>query len=383
MKRIWNGSWKAVNNGSKSRRTKNGTPIFKNKMKHLQKGERYDIMREKDLELIMEENKKLALLRILQILHKHSDVAHPMKQDDLVEALYKEYGIEVDRKLVGRQLALLHEAFDKLDSPITLISDPRKGSYIEEREFDDSELRLLIDGVLSSRHITANHSKDLIEKLCRQSNKFFRPRVKNIYSVNDWNKTDNMSVFLNIELIDEAIERGKQIKFVYNKYGADKKLHKTSNPRVSPYQLILHNQRYYLMARHERFETMNFYRLDRITNMGIVEDKPLTNIRSVAGYESGIDYKKISSGLPYMFADKLEYIEMLVGEDVLDQVVDWFGKDIKIEEAEGKYKVSLLASPTAMEYWALQYVKSVEIIAPKPLREKIKETLKNSVKKYD
>jgi predicted DNA-binding transcriptional regulator YafY len=84
-----------------------------------------------------------------------------------------------------------------------------------------------------------------------------------------------------------------------------------------------------------------------------------------------------------MFADKLEYIEMLVGEDVLDQVIDWFGKDIKIEEAEGKYKVSLLASPTAMEYWALQYVKSVEVIAPKSLREKIKETLKGSVEKYD
>jgi len=45
--------------------------------------------------------------------------------------------------------------------------------------------------------------------------------------------------------------------------------------------------------------------------------------------------------------------------------------------------VSLLASPTAMEYWALQYVKSVEVIAPKSLREKIKETLKSSVKKYD
>jgi len=43
----------------------------------------------------------------------------------------------------------------------------------------------------------------------------------------------------------------------------------------------------------------------------------------------------------------------------------------------------LLASSAAMEYWALQCVKSVEVIAPKSLREKIKETLKNSVKKYD
>ena len=136
------------------------------------------------------------------------------------------------------------------------------------------------------------------------------------------------------------------------------------------------------MARHERFEKVNFYRLDRITDMEIV-DKPLTDIHSVEGYQSGIDYKKISSGLPYMFADKLEYIEMLVGEDVLDQVIDWFGKDIKIDDIGGRYAVSLLASPAAMEYWALQYVKSVEIIAPKSLREKIKETLKNSVKKYD
>ena len=44
--------------------------------------------------------------------------------------------------------------------------------------------------------------------------------------------------------------------------------------------------------------------------------------------------------------------------------------------------MSLLASPTAMEYWALQYVKSVEVIAPKSLRERIKETLDSGVKKY-
>ena len=338
-------------------------------------------MKEKRLEINMKESKKLALLRILHILQKYSDEAHPLKQEDILKYLKRDYGIEVERKVVGRQLALLREAYASLNSSIVLVSDPRKGTYIEQREFEDSELRLLIDGVLSSRHITAKHSKDLIEKLCAQSNQYFRPRVKNIYSVNDWNKTDNMSVFLNIELVDEAIESGKQIKFVYNKYGADKKLHKTSNPRVSPYQLILHNQRYYLMARHERFEQMHFYRLDRITNMEIVEQS-LTNIREVEGYKSGIDYKKISSGLPYMFADKLEYVEFLADESVLDQVVDWFGKDIKIENIGSRYKVSLLASPTAMEYWALQYVKSVEVIAPKSLRERIKETLDSGVKKY-
>ena len=329
----------------------------------------------------MIEGKKVALLRVLQILEKYSDIEHTLTHEDIVSYLYKDFDIEVDRKFVAKQIALLHELYDVLSSPIVIISDKRKGTYIEQRTFEDSELRLLIDGVLSSRYITAKHSKDLIEKLCGQANQYFRPRVKNIYSVNDWNKTENVSVFLNIELIDEAIETGKQLRFIYNKYGADKKLHQTSHPRVSPYQLILHNQRYYLMARHERFEKVNFYRLDRITDMEIV-DKPLTDIHSVEGYQSGIDYKKIASGRPYMFNDKMEYVEFFTDEYGVDQAIDWFGKDIKIENVGDRYKVSLLASPSAMEYWALQYVKSVEVISPQSLRERIKKTLLEGVEQY-
>jgi predicted DNA-binding transcriptional regulator YafY len=322
----------------------------------------------------MGEDKKLSLLRVLQILEKYSDVDHPLTNEAIATYLYKDFSIEADRKFVAKQISLLHEAYDVLSSPIVIISDKRRGTYIEQRTFEDSELRFLIDGVLSSKYITPKHSKDLIEKLCAQANQYFRPRVKNIYSVNDWNKTENVSVFLNIELIDEAIERDKQVRFVYNKYGADKRLQKTSNPRVSPYQLILHNQRYYLMARHERFEKVNFYRLDRTTDMEIV-DKPLTDIHSVEGYQSGIDYKKISSGRPYMFSDKMEYVEFLTDEGALDQVIDWFGMDVKIEKEGDRYRVSLLASPSAMEYWALQYLKSVEVIEPKSLRERIKKRL--------
>lgn len=330
----------------------------------------------------MQESKKLALLRILHILERYSDGEHPLTQEDIVQKLEEDYGIVVDRKLVGRQLSLLMEAYGGENAALVLGSERGKGVFVEQREFEDSELRLLIDGVLASKHITAKHSKDLIEKLCRQGNVYFRAHVKNVYSVNEWNKTDNRSVFLNIELIHEAIENGKQLKFVYNKYGADKQLHKTSNPRVSPYQLILHNQRYYLMARHERFLDMHFYRLDRITEMRVLDDMPLTPVREVEGYESGIDYKKLSTALPYLYTSKPEYVEFLVDEWAIDAVVDWFGKDVKIDEAGGRYKVSLMVSPDAMEYWALQYIKAVEIISPLSLRERIKATLEKGLQQY-
>lgn len=328
------------------------------------------------------ESKKLALLRVLHILEYYSDEEHPLTQDEIVEYLEKDYGIVVERKSVGRQIALLKEAYDYPNSPLVIESDRRKGTYVEERAFEDAELRMLIDGVLSSRYITASHSKRLIDKLCALSNKYFRSHVKNVYSVNDWSKTDNYDLFYNIELIDEAIERARKITFDYNKYGADKKMKKTATHSVSPYQLILHNQRYYLMSYNERFEAFRYYRLDHITNMQI-EETPLTPLRSLKGYESGIDYRQFSSSLPYMFSDGIERVEFLVDGRMIDQVIDWFGKEITIQEAGGMYKVKVNVSLQAMEYWAMQYLNSVEILRPLSLREKLKENLRKAVQKYD
>lgn len=323
------------------------------------------------------ESKKLALLRILQILEEYSDADHPLKQEDIAKYLEKDYGLVIERKAIGRNISLLKEAdFDILSG--------RGGSYLASRDFENSELHLLIDGILSSRHITAKHSKDLIKRICGLSNRYFKSGVKSIYSVDDWNKTDNQALFYNIELIDEAIQAGKQISYDYNKYGADKKLHKTTRHTVSPYQMILSNQRYYLMALSERWKNIAFHKLDRITNMEIL-DVPATPIRSVPGYENGIDYKKLSTGLPYLFTDEPTRIDLLASEDAVDQLIEWFGKDIRINKVAtdpGKVRVSIIASPNAMEHWAMQYIHSVEVVSPGFLWNKIKETLKEAAEKY-
>ncbi len=327
------------------------------------------------------ESKKLALLRVLHILEYYSDVDHPMTQDDIVKYLEQDYGITVERKAVGRQLSLLKEAYDYPNSPLIITSEKGRGTYLEQRTFEDAELRMLIDAVLSSRYITASHSKQLIDKLCGLSNKYFRSHVKNVYSVNDWSKTDNFDLFYNIELIDEAIELGKKIVFDYYKYRYDKTMKKTATHSVSPYQLILHNQRYYLMSYNERFEEIRYYRLDHIRNMQI-EETPLTPLRSVEGYKNGIDYRALSSAFPYMFTDKVERVEFLTDYKIIDQVIDWFGTDVSIEKEGGMYKVSVRVSLQAMEYWAMQYLNAVEIISPPVLREKLKQNLKNAVEKY-
>ena len=323
------------------------------------------------------EPKKLALLRIWQILLRHSDYDHPLTQEEIIKCLDSEYGIQMERKAVGKNIADLRDAGIKIGSR-------RAGSYIEQREFEDSELKLLIDSVLQSKHITAKDSKILIEKLCNQSNKYFRSHVKNIYSVNEWSKTENKALFYNIDVVNDAIENKKQVQYDYNKYAIDGKLHRSSFQRVSPYQLILHNQRYYLMGYSDYWGNMTFHRLDRISNMRVY-DKPATPITRVKGYENGVDYKQISSTMPYMYTDKPERIEFIADEYIIDQIVDWFGSDIQmsfVEDSDDKVRVHLMASPNAMEHWALQYLNHVEVIKPDSLRERIKADLENAMEKY-
>lgn len=323
------------------------------------------------------EPKKLALLRIWQILLKHSDRDHPLKQEEIIQYLKSEYGIEIERKAVGKNIADLRDAGIEIESC-------RGGSYIEHREFEDAELKLLIDGVLQSKHITPRHSKDLIEKLCGLSNKYFRSHVKNVYSVNEWSKTENQALFYNIDVVDEAIAARKQVQYDYNKYGVDGKLHRSSFQRISPYQLILHNQRYYLMGYSDYWKNMTFHRLDRISNMRI-HDKPAIPITDVKGYENGVDFKQIATAMPYMYTDTPERIELIADEGIVDQIVDWFGRDVRMSllpDREKKVKVEIVASPNAMEHWALQYLNHVEVVSPESLRERIRESLQKGFEKY-
>lgn len=333
------------------------------------------------------EAKKLLIVRIMQVLERYSDVNHPLTQEEIIKKLEKDYGINAERKAIGRNIALLQEVFESegINNPATAIvieSDKRKGTFLDKRLFEDAELRLLIDGVLASKHISEKYSSDLIEKLSMLSNKYFKSNIKHVYSVKDWNKTKNKALFLNIALIDEAIEKGRQITFDYNKYGADKKLHKTSTHTASPYQLILHNQHYYLVFLSEKWKNMGYFRLDKITNIDIT-DEPLTPLRKIKGYENGLDYKKFASSLPYMFTDDIEKVTFVCDESIIDQVVDWFGEEVKLTDmGGGKFEAAVLASPNAMEYWAMQYLNFVEIKTPLKLREKIKDNLALAVGRY-
>jgi predicted DNA-binding transcriptional regulator YafY len=88
--------------------------------------------------------------------------------------------------------------------------------------------------------------------------------------------------------------------------------------------------------------------------------------------------------MPYLYTDEPERVTFVADEFVVDQIVDWFGESVYMKDiGDKKVQVEVKVSPIAMEYWALQFSKFVEVKSPMHLRNKIKDALENAVSKYN
>ena len=200
--------------------------------------------------------KKMLVMNILEILKKHSDAEHPLNQKDIMDLLQSEYQMVVDRKAVKRNLMNLLDCGYNLEYTETVRTN-KKGEqevlysdWYLERDFTDAELRLLIDSLLFSKHIPYSQCKELIEKLEGLSSKYFKAKVKHIRNLPQ-KMPNNKQIFCNVEVLDEAISKGKKVEFQYNDFGTDKKLHprmsSSGEPRkyvINPYQMAATNGRY-------------------------------------------------------------------------------------------------------------------------------------------
>ena len=99
-------------------------------------------------------NKKMLNILILDILREYTDEKHSLTQQEIIRLLDKNYGMTCDRRSVKNNILSLKE----LGYDISM----DKGYRLLSREFDDAELRILIDSVLFSKSISTKQAKGLI-----------------------------------------------------------------------------------------------------------------------------------------------------------------------------------------------------------------------------
>ena len=254
------------------------------------------------------------------------------------------------------------------------------------REFDDAELRLLIDCVLFSKNLTQKQAKTLIEKLKGMGNKYFSAKVNHVSNLPELRHGNNKQLMYVLDTINEAISQHKKISFVYNMYGADFKLHPKREEKyvVNPYQMVANNGFYYLIGNYDKYNDISHYRLDKITCVEMLPDKVKAQ-NQVLGMEQGLNLPKHMAEHIYMFSGESVAINILVDESVISELVDWFGKDFSVIEKrrDNQDLIRLKCNEQAFFYWALQYGPYVEVLEPVTLRSKIAEAVREMNEKYN
>lgn len=339
-------------------------------------------------------SKKMLIMNILDILKKYTDENHRLSQKEIIDILAQEYDMKVERKAVKRNLLnLIDYGYD-----IEYSESIRKNKNGEEeiiytdwyleRDFSDAELRLLIDGLLFSKHIPYSQCKELIEKLEGLSNRYFKSRVKHISTMPD-NAPENKQLFYTIEVIDKAITKGKQVVFHYNEYGTDKKLHPRKNSEgkvreyiMNPYQMAAVNGRYYLICNYDKYDNVSNYRLDRITDIKIL-NTPVKPMSHVKGLEKGLNLPKHMAEHVYMFGGESVPVTFRAKKYLISELIDWFGKDIQfLDESEVEVTARVTVNLEAMRKWALQYAVHVKVLSPKRLVDMVKEDIGKAMEQY-
>lgn len=345
--------------------------------------------------------KKLSLFNTLEILKKYSDEDHRLTQAELLEYLKKDYDMEVDRRTVKSNLMDLIELGYEIESQETtrMIRNEKTGEVEEStimssfylvRDFSNPELRLLIDSLLFSKHLPYSQCKDLVEKLEGLSNKYFRASMNYISTMPE-DKTNNQQIFYNIDVLDEAISKGKKVSFKYLDYGTDKKQHpkldKDGKERVyvvSPYQMVAKEGKYYLICNYDCYDDVSNYRVDRITDIEILEAKakPFEELKWSNGQR--LDLAEYMKKHVYMYSSADSQVTFRIVKPMISDIIDMFGKDVRFfDETEDTVCVKAKVNEAAMIQFAQSYAPDVEILEPLALREEVKERLRKGYRCYE
>ena len=322
------------------------------------------------------ENQKLKLFRILEILLKESDDEHGVSMSQLISRL-EEYGISAERKSIYDDFRVLEE----IGFPVLRLQTRPPEYTLAERIFELPELILLVDAIESSKFITAEQSRTLIGKLSAFAGGRTARKLSRRVWVEDRVKTVNKSTLYTIDCIHEAVNLSQKISFAYFDYDIHKNKvlrHGGEKYTVSPKALVWNDENYYLSAFDEKAEKMKNFRVDKMTSVSLIPESP-----SPAALKTPFNPAEYSRKVFGMYGGKEELVTIEFPERLAGVMIDRFGSDISFFKAEdGFYRtaVRVMVSPTFFS-WVFSFGENMRIVAPKEVNEEYAKRLAATLEK--
>lgn len=213
-------------------------------------------------------NQRLKLLYLHKILTEETDELHPLTVKEIISRLAS-YGITAERKTVYTDI----EALKLFGVDIVSSKGSTAGYCVVSRDFELPELKLLADAISSSRFLTERKSTALIKKLGLLASTHEARQIQRQLYVANRIKSMNESIYRNVDVINRAIDEGRQISFKYFDYTIEKaKRYREGGRTCHPYALAWENENYYLIGYNDNHNDISNFRVDRMEQVEILNE---------------------------------------------------------------------------------------------------------------
>ncbi|MCL1835424.1 MAG: WYL domain-containing protein [Oscillospiraceae bacterium] len=319
-------------------------------------------------------NQKLRILYLMRILLQETDEAHLLSANELVSKLAK-LDIAAERKTIYDDI----EALKLFGLDIIIGRGSTYGYHVASRDFELPELKLLADAVQSSKFITEKKTLSLIKKLEGLASRHEAGKLRRQVYIQNRVKNMDESIYYSIDALNEAISAGRKISFRYFDYNLRKeKVFRRNGARyvVSPSALSWTEENYYLIAYADDREGITHYRVDRMSNVRMLDEK---RSAQAAAFKLA-DYSKKVFG---MFGGEEADVRLRVNNRIIGAVIDRFGKDIiMIADGDEHFTVTVRVALSPVFYgWLFQFGNLCQPLSPQSLKDELKRMAEELVQR--
>ncbi len=303
-------------------------------------------------------NSRGKVLFLERFLREQTDQDHPATMEQILSWL-EEHDIEAERKGIYEDLEFLRQSGTDVRS---VRIGRSTGYYLGTREFELSELKLLVDAVQSSKYISESKSLSLISRLEKLGSSHQAKQLRRQVWVRGRIKTMNESVFHNVDRINAAIESDCRIMFRYFTWDrSGNRVLRRGGKRytVSPWAMLLDNENYYLLAWEDGM--MKHFRVDKMLEIRVTD-------RAREGKEEFGRLRMASYTDTHfgMFSGESTAVKLLFDNSLAGVAIDQFGRDsMLIPHDEEHFNVTVNVAVNAQFYgWLAGLGDKVRILSP-------------------
>lgn len=325
------------------------------------------------------ENQKQKLLALLDILKRNTDDEHGITMAQIISELESK-GIKAERKAIYADINVLKEYGYEIQG------NKQNGTYyykLVHRNFELSELKLLVDAVQASKFISQNRSNELIKKIESQASKYQAMELQRQVYVANRVKTNYDSVFSNVDELNLAINHNSKIQFDYYEWTLNKQMkirengHKTD---ISPWALTWDDENYYMVAFDGEKGFIKHYRVDKMRKIKLL-NTPRDGKEKFEQFDMALYAKKMFG----MFTGDEQNVKIQFDNKLIGVVIDRFGKDVIIvPKDENSFTINVKVSVSNMFFgWIIGLGNGAKILGPDNVIEKLKNEIVRLNEQYE